>query len=170
MCKQIPVLPLHPRVFLCLLLFQIHFHCRTMSSYRQLCNYQCFNPCEVACPPPIANTWNEPCVTSCGDSRAVVYPPPVVITFPGPILSSCPQESVVGSSAPAGVWGSLGYGESYGYRGSLVHRGLQGNKFSYCSQRFSGYRSRKCEPCQTQQEYTCSKSSQETECKIQTQE
>ncbi|NWS77347.1 KRSC protein, partial [Crotophaga sulcirostris] len=51
------------------------------------------SPCEVTCPQPCVNAWNEPCVTSCGDSRAVVYAPPVVITFPGPILSSCPQES-----------------------------------------------------------------------------
>ncbi|NXL52961.1 KRSC protein, partial [Podilymbus podiceps] len=72
----------------------------------------------TACPQPIANAWNQPCVTSCGDSRAVVYPPPVVITFPGPILSSCPQESFVGSSAPQefvrprGLQGSLIYGGS----------------------------------------------------------
>uniref|UniRef100_A0A672TFY1 Keratin n=1 Tax=Strigops habroptila TaxID=2489341 RepID=A0A672TFY1_STRHB len=143
-----------------------------MSSYRQLCNYQCSTPSEVACPQPITNAWNEPCVTSCGDSRAVVYPPPVVITFPGPILSSCPQESIVGSSAPAAIGTSLGYGGSYGYRGSSVYRGSEESKFSYpyFSQRFSGYRSRRCEPCQTQQEYTCTKSSQDTECKIQTQE
>ncbi|KAF1586976.1 UNVERIFIED_CONTAM: Beta-keratin-related protein, partial [Eudyptes robustus] len=75
----------------------------------------------VACPQPIANAWNEACVTSCGDSRAVIYPPPVVITFPGPILSSCPQESVVGSSAPAAIGSSLGYRGSYGYRGSFSY-------------------------------------------------
>uniref|UniRef100_A0A8B9RU89 Keratin n=1 Tax=Accipiter nisus TaxID=211598 RepID=A0A8B9RU89_9AVES len=143
-----------------------------MSSYRQLCSYQCSTPCEVACPQPITNAWNEPCVTSCGDSRAVVYPPPVVITFPGPILSSCPQESVVGSSAPAPIGTSLGYGGSYGYRGSSAYGASQESKFSYpyCSQRFSTYRFRRCEPCQTQQEYTCTKSSQDTERKIQTQE
>lgn len=163
------------RIVFCLSVFQIHFHCRTMSSYRQLCNYQCYAPCEVTCPQPIANAWNEPCVTSCGDSRAVIYPPPVVITFPGPILSSCPQESVVGSSAPAAIGSSLGYGGSSGYRGSFAYGGSQESKFSYpySSQRFSGYCFRKREPCQTQKEYTCTKDSvscQDTECKIQTQE
>ncbi|NWZ58568.1 KRFJ protein, partial [Haliaeetus albicilla] len=71
----------------------------------------------MACLQPIANAWNQPCVTSCGDSRAVVYPPPVVITFPGPILSSCPQESFVGSSAP------LGLGRPMGLQGSLIYGG-----------------------------------------------
>ncbi|NXY45907.1 KRFJ protein, partial [Ceuthmochares aereus] len=116
-----------------------------MSSYRQLCS----TPCEVTCPQPIADAWNEPCVTSCGDSRAVVYPPPVVITFPGPILSSCPQESIVGSSAPYATGSSLGYGGSYGYRSSFAYRGSQESKFSYpyCPPRFSSYCFRKCEPC-----------------------
>ncbi|NWI19225.1 KRFJ protein, partial [Crypturellus soui] len=68
----------------------------------------------VACPQPLADAWNEPCVTSCGDSRAVIYPPPVVVTFPGPILSSCPQQSVVGSAAPAAVGSNVGYGASFG--------------------------------------------------------
>ncbi|NXD17826.1 KRFJ protein, partial [Nothocercus nigrocapillus] len=81
----------------------------------------------VACPQPLADAWNEPCVTSCEDSRAVVYPPPVVITFPGPILSSCPQQSVVGSSAPAAVGSALGYGASFGYRGSLAYGGSLGS-------------------------------------------
>ncbi|NXY81424.1 KRFA protein, partial [Alcedo cyanopectus] len=80
------------------------------------------SPCEVTCPQPYVDAWNEPCVTSCGDSRAVVYPPPVVITFPGPILSSCPQESFVGTSFPSpigGFSGALGSGESGGsYGGS----------------------------------------------------
>ncbi|KFV96836.1 Beta-keratin-related protein, partial [Eurypyga helias] len=84
----------------------------------------CSTPCEVTCPQPVTNAWNETCVTSCGDSRAVVYPPPVVVTFPGPILSSCPQESIVGSSAPAAIETSLGYGASYGYRGSFAYGGL----------------------------------------------
>ncbi|NWT05125.1 KRFA protein, partial [Mionectes macconnelli] len=75
----------------------------------------------VSCPQPVADAWNEPCVTSCGDSRAVIYPPPVVITFPGPILSSCPQESVVGSSAPAALGASLGSGGFYGSGGSFCH-------------------------------------------------
>ncbi|NXM75275.1 KRFJ protein, partial [Serilophus lunatus] len=125
-----------------------------MSSYRQICSSQCSNPCEVSCPQPLANAWNQPCVTSCGDSRAVIYPPPVVITFPGPILSSCPQESVVGSSAPAEV--SLLSGASYGYRGSFGYGASQGSKISapYCSQRrsFSSYGSSaygfgSCRPC-----------------------
>ncbi|NXD02604.1 KRSC protein, partial [Certhia familiaris] len=60
----------------------------------------------VSCPQPVASAWNQPCVTSCGDSRAVIYPPPVVLTIPGPILSSCPQDSIVGSSCPAGLQGS----------------------------------------------------------------
>ncbi|NXJ44404.1 KRFJ protein, partial [Ciconia maguari] len=71
----------------------------------------------ITCPQPIANAWNQPCVTSCGDSRAVVYPPPVVITFPGPILSSCPQESFVGTSSPVGL------GHPRGLQGSLVYGG-----------------------------------------------
>ncbi|NXF12866.1 KRFJ protein, partial [Smithornis capensis] len=75
----------------------------------------------VTCPQPWADAWNQPCVTSCGDSRAVIYPPPVVITFPGPILSSCPQESVVGSSAPAALGASLASGGSRGYRGSFCY-------------------------------------------------
>ncbi|NXP09777.1 KRFJ protein, partial [Thinocorus orbignyianus] len=81
-----------------------------MNSYKQVCTSGSYSPCEVSCPQPIANAWSQPCVTSCGDSRAVVYPPPVVITFPGPILSSCPQESIVGTSAPLEIGGSLGYG------------------------------------------------------------
>ncbi|NXK98437.1 KRFA protein, partial [Formicarius rufipectus] len=112
-----------------------------MSSYRQICSSSCYTPCEVSCPQPVADAWNQPCVTSCGDSRAVIYPPPVVITFPGPILSSCPQESVVGSSAPAAVGASLGWGGSSAYRGSFCYGTSQGSKFSspYCSPRFSGY-------------------------------
>ncbi|NWT35244.1 KRFA protein, partial [Cardinalis cardinalis] len=66
--------------------------------------------CPVSCPQPAASAWTQPCVTSCGDSRAVIHPPPVVITFPGPILSSCPQESIVGSSFPAGMGNSFGPG------------------------------------------------------------
>ncbi|NXE99206.1 KRFJ protein, partial [Menura novaehollandiae] len=87
------------------------------------------SPCEVSCPQPVANAWNEPCVTSCGDSRAVVYPPPVVITFPGPILSSCPQESFVGSAFPSGALGSAGSGGSIGgsYGGSSSTGGIGGS-------------------------------------------
>ncbi|NXQ19811.1 KRFA protein, partial [Peucedramus taeniatus] len=66
--------------------------------------------CVVSCLQPVASAWSQPCVTSCGDSRAVIHPPPVVITFPGPILSSCPQESIVGSSFPAGMGNSFGSG------------------------------------------------------------
>ncbi|NXI89622.1 KRSC protein, partial [Psophia crepitans] len=73
----------------------------------------------VACPQPITDAWNQPCVTSCGDSRAVVYPPPVVITFPGPILSSCPQESIVGTSFPVGPSRPRGLQGSLVYGGSL---------------------------------------------------
>ncbi|NWU71938.1 KRFJ protein, partial [Pterocles burchelli] len=72
------------------------------------------SPCDVSCPAPYANAWNEPCITSCGDSRAVVFPPPVSIVFPGPILSSCPQESFVGSSAPLQIGSSFGCGSSFG--------------------------------------------------------
>ncbi|NXH12662.1 KRFJ protein, partial [Bucco capensis] len=82
--------------------------------------------CEVTCPQPIANAWNEPCITSCADSRAIIYPPPVLITFPGPILSSCPQESVVGSSAPVAAATSLGYGASCGYRSSFAYGAAAG--------------------------------------------
>ncbi|XP_029821771.1 scale keratin-like, partial [Manacus vitellinus] len=79
----------------------------------------CSSPCQVTCPEPYVDAWNEPCVTSCGDSRAVVYPPPVVITFPGPILSSCPQESLVGTVLPQPIGGNFGgsggnFGGSYG--------------------------------------------------------
>ncbi|NXE99211.1 KRFJ protein, partial [Menura novaehollandiae] len=81
----------------------------------------------VSCPQPQADTWSQPCVTSCGDSRAVIYPPPVLVTFPGPVLSSCPQESVVGSSAPAAVGTSLGWGGFYGSRGSLGYGVSQGS-------------------------------------------
>ncbi|NWV12827.1 KRFJ protein, partial [Ptilonorhynchus violaceus] len=80
----------------------------------------------VSCPQPVASAWSQPCVTSCGDSRAVIHPPPVVITFPGPILSSCPQESVVGSSAPAALGISLGWGGIYGSRGSVGYGAAQG--------------------------------------------
>ncbi|NWX93073.1 KRFA protein, partial [Nothoprocta ornata] len=118
-----------------------------MSCYRDLCSSSSVTPCRVSCPQPLADTWNEPCVTSCGDSRAVVYPPPVVITFPGPILSSCPQQSVVGSSAPSAVGSTLGYGASFGYRGSLAYRGSLGSRFSSCSQRSQCYSSRSSEPC-----------------------
>ncbi|NXA57120.1 KRFJ protein, partial [Nothocercus julius] len=118
-----------------------------MSCYRDLCSYPSTVPCHVACPQPLADAWNEPCVTSCEDSRAVVYPPPVVITFPGPILSSCPQQSVVGSSAPAALGSTLGYGASFGYRGSLGYGRSLGSRFSSCSQRSQCYSSRSSEPC-----------------------
>ncbi|NXH19062.1 KRFA protein, partial [Bucco capensis] len=64
--------------------------------------------CEITCPQPWVNYWNEPCVSSCGDSRAIVYAPPVVVTFPGPIISTCPQECIVGSSMAEE--GGMGYG------------------------------------------------------------
>ncbi|NXR13396.1 KRFJ protein, partial [Semnornis frantzii] len=85
---------------------------------------------QVSCPQPLASAWNQPCVTSCGDSRAVLYPPPVVITFPGPILSSCPQESVIGSSAPAAIEGSLGYGAAPGYRKVFAYGAAQQGRVS----------------------------------------
>ncbi|NXF38280.1 KRFA protein, partial [Nyctibius bracteatus] len=66
-------------------------------------------PCEVTCPHPYVNCWNEPCVSSCGDSRAIVYAPPVVVTFPGPIISSCPQECIVGTAIPE-IDGQMGSG------------------------------------------------------------
>ncbi|NXS08016.1 KRSC protein, partial [Neodrepanis coruscans] len=71
--------------------------------------------CEVTCPQPCVDAWNQPCVTSCGDSRALIQPPPVLITFPGPILSSCPQESVVGSSFPLGLERPVGLQSSLVY-------------------------------------------------------
>lgn len=101
----------------------------------------CSSPCEVSCPQPYADAWNQPCVTSCGDSRAVVYPPPVVITFPGPILSSCPQESIVGSSAPSGSGGFLGSRGSYGSYGSYNYGRC------YSSYGSSGYGFGSCRPC-----------------------
>ncbi|NWI27444.1 KRFA protein, partial [Sula dactylatra] len=109
-----------------------------MSSGGQLMSSRCSSPCEVTCPRPWANAWNEPCVTSCRDSRAVVYAPPVVITFPGPILSSCPQESYVGTSFPTPIGGfsggmgsaesggSFGAGGSYGGGSSLGMGGMYG--------------------------------------------
>ncbi|XP_064330783.1 claw keratin [Phalacrocorax carbo] len=80
-----------------------------MSSYGQMLSSRCAAPCEVTCPQPFVNCWNEPCVSSCGDSRAIVYAPPVVVTFPGPIISSCPQESFVGTAMPE-IEGQMGYG------------------------------------------------------------
>ncbi|NXO04222.1 KRFJ protein, partial [Rhinopomastus cyanomelas] len=112
-----------------------------MSSYRQVLSSRCLAPCEVTCPQPIADAWNQPCVTSCGDSRAVIYPPPVVMTFPGPILSSCPQESVVGSSAPSSIGNSLGSSGSYGSR-SWYSYGR-----SYSSYGSSGSGLGSCRPC-----------------------
>ncbi|NWU98874.1 KRFD protein, partial [Upupa epops] len=111
-----------------------------MSSYRQIISFRCLAPCEVTCPQPIANTWNQSCVTSCDDSRAVIYPPPVVMTFPGPILSSCPQESIVGSSAPTSIGSSLGSSGSCGSRSWYNYRRL-------CSSyRSSGYGLGSCRP------------------------
>ncbi|XP_010295035.1 PREDICTED: feather keratin 4-like [Phaethon lepturus] len=110
-----------------------------MSFSSQQLSSRCSPPCEMACPPPIANAWSQPCVTSCGDSRAVVYPPPVVITFPGPILSSCPQESFVGTSSP------LGLGRPRGLQGSLVYGASLSSSSSSSqlwSQRYGG-----CGPC-----------------------
>ncbi|NXA57118.1 KRFJ protein, partial [Nothocercus julius] len=118
-----------------------------MSFCREMISSRCLPPCEVTCPQPIANAWNQPCVTSCGDSRAVIYPPPVVMTFPGPILSSCPQESVVGSSAPAGI------GSSFGSMSFLGSRGLYGSGSLYNYGRpYSSYGSARygfgsCRPC-----------------------
>ncbi|NXY76483.1 KRSC protein, partial [Glareola pratincola] len=111
-----------------------------MSFSSQQLSSRCFPPCEVTCPQPIADAWNQPCVTSCGDSRAVVYPPPVVITFPGPILSSCPQESIVGSSSP------LGPGRPRGLQGSLVYGGSLSSYSSSSSQLWSK-RYGGCGPC-----------------------
>ncbi|NXI04717.1 KRFJ protein, partial [Pachycephala philippinensis] len=87
----------------------------------------CSSPCDVSCPQPYADAWNQPCVPSCGDSRAVVYPPPVVITFPGPILSTCPQESIVSTSFPL-ERGSSGFGGAIGgsYGGSGSAGGIGG--------------------------------------------
>ncbi|NXX85812.1 KRFJ protein, partial [Urocolius indicus] len=104
-----------------------------MSSYRQICSYGSYSPCEVSCCQPIADAWSQPCVTSCGDSRAVVYPPPVAITFPGPILSSCPQESFVGSSAPLEIGSSFGYGSSLGAQSSYGSSTYLGSRYSYPS-------------------------------------
>ncbi|NXK56467.1 KRFJ protein, partial [Chauna torquata] len=118
-----------------------------MSSYRQMISSRCLAPCEVTCPQPIVNACSQPCVTSCGDSRAVIYPPPVVMTFPGPILSSCPQESIVGSSAPAGIGSSFGYMSSQGPRGSYDSRILYNYGRSYSSYGSSGYGAGSCRPC-----------------------
>ncbi|NXF79679.1 KRSC protein, partial [Sclerurus mexicanus] len=88
----------------------------------------CYDLCStsasgVACPQPLADTGNEPCVRQCPDSTTMIQPPPVVVTFPGPILSSFPQESVVGSAGvpvvggSRGTFGYGGYGSSLGYGG-----------------------------------------------------
>lgn len=106
--------------------FQTYLSCRTMSYCGDAC-VPYSNPCELSCPPPLANACNELCVTSCDDSRAVVYPPPVVLTFPGPILSSCPQESVVGSAGPLGISAPFGAGGCLGYRGYGNPIGLRGS-------------------------------------------
>ncbi|NXI55687.1 KRFA protein, partial [Chloroceryle aenea] len=120
-----------------------------MSSYRQSCTYGSYSPCEVTCPQPYADAWNQPCVTSCGDSRAVVYPPPVAIVFPGPILSSCPQESIVGTSAPLEIGSSFGYGGSLNTQSSFGSSTSLGGRFSYpCySRRYTTYRRGSCGPC-----------------------
>ncbi|NWW77141.1 KRSC protein, partial [Climacteris rufus] len=68
----------------------------------------------IACPQPVANSCNEPCVRQCLDSTALIQPPPVVVTFPGPILSSFPQQAVVGSAGVPAVGASAGYGALYG--------------------------------------------------------
>ncbi|XP_025929653.1 feather keratin 4-like [Apteryx rowi] len=121
----------------------------TMSFYKQACDYRPYPSCDVSCPAPYANAWNQPCVTSCGDSRAVVYPPPVVITFPGPILSSCPQESYVGSSAPLELGGSFGQGNYLGASSSFGSSVSLGSGYSYpCySRRSTTYRRGSCGPC-----------------------
>ncbi|XP_074708960.1 feather keratin B-4-like [Strix uralensis] len=118
-----------------------------MSHCRQMISSRCLAPCEVACPQPIVNAWNQPCVTSCGDSRAVIYPPPVVMTFPGPILSSCPQESIVGSSAPSGIGSTFGSMSSLGSSGSYGSRILYNYGRSYSSYVSSGYGFGSCRPC-----------------------
>ncbi|NXX59535.1 KRFA protein, partial [Scopus umbretta] len=107
-----------------------------MSSYGQMLSSRCAPPCEVTCPQPYVNCWNEPCVGSCGDSRAIVYAPPVVVTFPGPIISSCPQESVVGTVIPEieGQMGSGGGGMGSGGScvvGSSYGMGSHGSGGSY---------------------------------------
>ncbi|XP_074785444.1 feather keratin 4-like [Athene noctua] len=118
-----------------------------MSYCRQMISSRCLAPCEVTCPQPIVNAWNQPCVTSCGDSRAVIYPPPVVMTFPGPILSSCPQESIVGSSAPSSIGSSFGSVSSLGPSGSYGSRILYNYGRSCSSYVSSGYGSGSCRPC-----------------------
>ncbi|NXJ71639.1 KRFJ protein, partial [Rostratula benghalensis] len=120
-----------------------------MSSYRQVCNYGSYSPCEVTCPQPYANAWSQPCVTSCGDSRAVVYPPPVAIVFPGPILSSCPQESIVGTSAPLEIGGSFGYGGSLEGQSSFGSGASLGGRYPYpCySRKYTTYSRGSCGPC-----------------------
>ncbi|NXI42726.1 KRFJ protein, partial [Galbula dea] len=118
-----------------------------MSSYRQQLSSRCFPPCQVTCPQPVANAWNQPCVTSCGDSRAVIYPPPVVMTFPGPILSSCPQESIVGSSAPSSSGSLFGSMSSLGPCGSYGSGSLYSYGRSYSSYGSSGYGFGSCRPC-----------------------
>ncbi|XP_054662610.1 claw keratin-like [Grus americana] len=103
-----------------------------MSSYGQMLSSRCAAPCEVTCPQPYADCWNEPCVRSCGDSRAIVYAPPVVVTFPGPIISSCPQESFVGTAEPQieGQMGSGGGGMGSG-GGGMGSGGSCGGGSSY---------------------------------------
>nr|AAS92203.1 beta-keratin [Gallus gallus] len=125
-----------------------------MSCYKEMISSRCLPPCEVTCPQPYADACSQPCVTSCGDSRAVVYPPPVVITFPGPILSSCPQESIVGSSAPAGIGSSFGYESSLGIRelsGFFGPPMATGSPYKYgrsfSSYGYGGYGAGSCRPC-----------------------
>ncbi|XP_068778318.1 scale keratin-like [Struthio camelus] len=120
-----------------------------MSLYGQVCNYRPYPPCNVSCPAPYADAWNQACVTSCGDSRAVVYPPPVVVTFPGPILSSCPQESIVGTSEPLGLGSPFGRGNYLG-AGSSFGSGISlGSGYSYprYSRRSTTYSRGSCGPC-----------------------
>uniref|UniRef100_A0A8B9I543 Keratin n=1 Tax=Anser brachyrhynchus TaxID=132585 RepID=A0A8B9I543_9AVES len=119
--------------------WKIRLHSQKMSFYGQMISSRCLAPCEVTCPQPMVNACSQPCVTSCGDSRAVIYPPPVVMTFPGPILSSCPQESIVGSSAPAGFGSSFGYTSSQGPRGFYDSGRPYTYGKSYSSYGSSGY-------------------------------
>ncbi|NXS10103.1 KRFA protein, partial [Neodrepanis coruscans] len=106
-----------------------------MFSRSQTISSRCLPRCDLPCPQPLANAWNQPCVTSCGDSRAVIYPPPVAITFPGPILSSCPQQSVVGSSAPSAFGSFLGSLSPSSSRTSCSSHGSSAHGFGSCRPR-----------------------------------
>ncbi|NXO12564.1 KRFB protein, partial [Oriolus oriolus] len=110
--------------------------------------------CDVSCPRPFAQAYNEPCVQQCPDSRALILPPPVVVTIPGPVLSSCPQESIVGSVGPVCSFPqntAVGSSTSAAVGSILSESGVPINSGGFGLSGLSGlggrYCGRRCLPC-----------------------